>query len=452
MSRWLLASILVAGCASVAPPESPSWHVLVSEVGVTTARLQIFSTNDAVVVTLGEGEAVHESANVWRLRSLRPAASVAYSACDSRSCVEGSFRTAPEPADATAVRFVFGGDVAGQNVCRDQQVGLPMFRVIDAVDPDFFIALGDMVYADNDCEAVGRYGNEQVPLILPGAALSREAFDQRWAYVRSDPDLQALLAQSGYYGVWDDHEVINDFDPDSAGSAFAPGQAAFRHWSGISDGEMYRRFRWGQHVEMFILDTRSYRSTNGQQDGPGKTLLGVAQREWLVDGLRESDATWKFVVSSVPLVIPTGWPPEGPRDGWANAGSETGFENELLGMLDALGCVSGLVWLTTDVHFATAFALQAPAGWSFVELVTGPMHAGLFPSQSADETLQPRRLHFHGPSGVDAVADFHDALQWFNSGLVEIDPDGSFGYRVVTAQDDDAFELSLPVPDSCQSR
>jgi alkaline phosphatase/alkaline phosphatase D len=39
-------------------------------------------------------------------------------------------------------------------------------------------------------------------------------------------------------------------------------------------------------------------------DGPDKTLWGAAQRDWLQRTLKESDATWKILISPTPLVGP----------------------------------------------------------------------------------------------------------------------------------------------------
>ena len=76
--------------------------------------------------------------------------------------MHGSFRTAPAADDPAAVRLAFGGDVAGQNVCRDAQEGFPIMDTIRAWQPDVFVGLGDMIYADNACEGTGRYGNAQL--------------------------------------------------------------------------------------------------------------------------------------------------------------------------------------------------------------------------------------------------------------------------------------------------
>ncbi len=63
----------------------------------------------------------------------------------------------------------------------------------------------------------------------------------------------------------------------------------------------YRRWRWGQHLEAFVLDTRRYRSANDAPDDASKTMLGADQLAWLLDGLATSTATYCVVFSSVPL-------------------------------------------------------------------------------------------------------------------------------------------------------
>ena len=88
---------------------------------------------------------------------------------------------------------------------------------------------------------------------------------------------------------------------------------------------------------MFFLDTRSYRDANAAPDDPQqpKTLIGKEQRDWLLDGLERSDATWKVVVCGVPISVPTSNEQRG-RDGWANGDGKQGFENELRSILVTL--------------------------------------------------------------------------------------------------------------------
>jgi hypothetical protein len=67
----------------------------------------------------------------------------------------------------------------------------------------------------------------------------------------------------------------------------------------------YGKFRVS-NCEFYLLDTRSHRQMHDarQPDKPGLTILGDAQREWMIDSMRKSDADFFFVVSSVPMMVP----------------------------------------------------------------------------------------------------------------------------------------------------
>jgi alkaline phosphatase D len=106
--------------------------------------------------------------------------------------VEGSFKTPPAAQTASAVTLAWGGDLAGQNVCRDAVEGFPVFASLVNRPLDFFVGLGDMIYADNLCEPVGRYGNTQVPGAFLQAANMAD-FWAHWKYNREDERFQALL-------------------------------------------------------------------------------------------------------------------------------------------------------------------------------------------------------------------------------------------------------------------
>ena len=369
------------------------------------------------------------------------------------------FRTPPAATTAAPVRIAFGGDVSGQNVCRDTERGFVSFAAVASRQPDAFLGLGDMIYADGICEATGRYGNAQVPG-PPTPAREIEGFRARWRYNRDDVHWRALMADTPYVPVWDDHEVINDFGPYHDAPADAPdlhllpdGIRAFLEYNPIARADqprrLHRSLRYGQHVQMFLLDTRQHRDPNSATDGLAdpKSMLGLAQREWLEAALLISDATWKVIVSSVPISIPTGADdPTTGRDGWSGYGQETGFQQEL-GHLLAYARQSGvrnLLWLTTDVHFASVFAYQ-PFGddFRFHEVVVGPLNAGLFPKVEFDRSLRPERLFFHGPPSPEAVTSFDDALTWFNWGLVEVDAAGALTLSVIDARGHELYSKRL---------
>lgn len=67
----------------------------------------------------------------------------------------------------------------------------------------------------------------------------------------------------------------------------------------------YGKFRVS-NCEYYLVDTRSARDMHDIRDRgrEGLSMLGAKQREWLLRSMRESDADFFFVVSSVPFMIP----------------------------------------------------------------------------------------------------------------------------------------------------
>lgn len=377
----------------------------------------------------------------------------------------GTVRTAPDPAQNAVIRFAWGGDLAGQDVCRDRARGFAIAPHLAADRLDFFIALGDLIYADNACTERGMYGNEQIP--GPGPATDIQGYWAHWKYAREDLGYRDFLARVPVFPVWDDHEVVNDAGPEhdtrsqppyTADARLMPvGLRAFLDYNPVprADGStrMYRSARWGKHLEMFFLDTRQYRASNRAEDmgETPKSMLGAEQRAWLEDGLTRSDATWKVVVSSVPMSIPTGHPPENGRDGWADYDQTTGFERELLGILRALerAGVTDTVWLTTDVHFAAGFRYtpfsSAPA-FQVHEWISGPLNAGLFPIPVYDRTLRPERLFMYAPEAPDSLS-YEQALDFMNYGRIDIDERGALTVSIINGRGRSVYQRKLEPPE-----
>jgi len=328
----------------------------------------------------------------------------------------GTFRTAPAPDDASPVAFAFGGDVGGQDACRDAQSGYAIFDEIARRAPDFFVGLGDMIYADSVCSPVGRFGNAQVPRAVAHAT-DLAGYRAHWRYNREDTAFRRLASVASYVAVWDDHETVNDVGPlddtrtqapYASGAPLLPiALRAFFEYNPVPEsphmpGRLYRSLRWGRHLELFVLDTRQYRDSDRAPDSPEtpKTMLGREQRTWLEQRVGRSDATWKVIVSSVPIAIPTGTARPGKRDGWASGGTDTGYEEELRAIFRALAAngAENCVWITTDVHFASAYRyapLPERPDFRPLEVVTGPLHAAS-PRATSSTRASP-------PSGCSAT-------------------------------------------------
>ncbi len=369
----------------------------------------------------------------------------------------GTFRTAPNAGARAAVSFIWGGDLGGQTHCRQADGGYRIFSPMLAFQPDFFVANGDMIYADNDCPEQGA-GWINVPGDFPAvsdasvdwqdARRVEEVFAAHWLYNRADPSLQAFTSAVPMYAQWDDHEVINDFGapwpaypaaPDRPGypNIVEAGRKAFFDFHPLARNpaepdRIYRSYRWGLDVELFVIDARSYRSDNRAADTPenAKTLLGREQVEWLREGLTSSTATWKIVSSDVPLSVPTGAERFG-RDAFANQASSpeaarTGFEAELLDLLRSLDAanVRNLVFVVTDVHFAAQIRYEPDLDGDgdrlvFHELISGPLSAVRTRSVPVlDSTLAPVILYGEGDI--------------FNFGTVRIGGEGAASPRLLT--------------------
>jgi alkaline phosphatase D len=79
-------------------------------------------------------------------------------------------------------------------------------------------------------------------------------------------------------------------------------------------------------------------------DRPVK-LLGDAQRQWLIDGLKSSKATWKVIANAV-VIAPLDYG-DGPRmDNW---GGYESTRTQLLGELERAG-IDNVVFASGDAH------------------------------------------------------------------------------------------------------
>ena len=377
---------------------------------------------------------------------------------NNQKIARGQFSTAPQSHRARRVKLVWSGDFAGQNVCRDKHEGFAIFKHMRQRNPDIVIGLGDMIYADNTCEATGRYGNPQIAGAFPPAQSLAE-FWQHWRYLHEDPNFQQLTSESAYFSIWDDHEVVNDFGPKTHAKLLKTGLKAFTHYNPVNlnrkrDAQIYRNLRWGKHLEIFFLDNRQFRDSNQQidrRDHP-KSMLGETQKHWLISAISQSDATWKVIASSVPVAVPTGGG-DHKRDGWANFTSTaltsdksqqlTGYENELREILNALKHDSSLnlIFITTDVHFGQVLE-YAPTNLTpleFHEFIIGPGNAGIFPNPQLDESFQPVRLFYYAPDSMNAVDSWETAKNWFNFGEIAIDDTGDLNFTMLNGHGNTVF-------------
>lgn len=312
---------------------------------------------------------------------------------------DGRFVTAADSTVSHPVTFLWSGDLGGQGHCRDQQAGYRIFDTMLQWQPAFVLLLGDTIYGDERCPS---------PPNVPGSdflATTLDGYRAKHRYQRGDQALQRLLASAPVYVIWDDHEVRNNFSGLHDPLMPIGRQALLEYWPIGTPPEdqhrLYRSVRWGGDLELFILDTRQYRSLNADPDGERKTMLGKAQRDWLLEGLARSTATWKVIATSVPLAVPKAGSKMAPgNDGWARGADGTGFQTELRLIVGELLArhVRNVVWLTADVHFAqvNAYDPDGDGRADFHEFISGPLSAGTKQPVRSDIEFRPTTLYSEG--------------------------------------------------------
>lgn len=246
------------------------------------------------------------------------------------------FVTAPQPDDPADVQFAFGGDT------RASYQPFSIMDSIRAMKPDFFLFLGDTIYADRE-----------------GTAPRLPEFWAKYVDNRKDLPTQRLFSETSLYVTWDDHEVENNYDP---ATPLAPigRRAFFDYWPVRQDPKepdrLYRSFRWGKAVELFILDTRQYRDIDKE------TMLGERQIQWLLKALSSSTALFKFIATSVPISGRS-------VDKWGGYPSD---QTKVLAHI-LTKRIRGVVFLTADKHYAAVSKIMGGIG--IKEFIVGPLAA-----------------------------------------------------------------------------
>ena len=231
--------------------------------------------------------------------------------------LQGHFKTFPEVGQQGEYEW---------NVLSCQELGTyNAFNAIHAQQPDLILHTGDWTYPDYQLPFDWRMSWQKL----------QRSYRRR--YSEEEPNMPKVIRSTVFDYVVDNHDGIwartnNHFpqfvlNPDSTASntinisptpegAFENMMAAygeyFPHFP-LANPEvgMYHSYRYG-NAEVFFLDVRncgnhldSTFTYDAETDmwlfdpKPGQTLLGATQLQWLRDGLTNSTADWKFLVSGV---------------------------------------------------------------------------------------------------------------------------------------------------------
>ncbi|MGC6457634.1 MAG: alkaline phosphatase D family protein [Akkermansiaceae bacterium] len=120
----------------------------------------------------------------------------------------------------------------------------------------------------------------------------------------------------------------------------------------------YGKFRVS-NCEFYLLDTRGARDMHDVRDRgkEGLSMLGTQQRDWLIESMKNSDADFFFLTSTVPFMIPHSGAGGFEADAANKEEAWTGFFDErekLISEWEKLG--KNVFVLTGDLH--NSFAIQ----------------------------------------------------------------------------------------------
>ncbi|HNN50154.1 MAG TPA: alkaline phosphatase D family protein [Pseudomonadota bacterium] len=260
-----------------------------------------------------------------------------------------SFQTLRSPDDPSPVRLAYFS-------CQGYSAGYYTAHRHLAAEPniDLVACLGDYIYDLTDdvgpeerpdkIGTISKFGN--------GLAQTLDEYRQKYAYYRTDGNLQAMHAAHSFVAIWDNHELAADGERDGItptlpwAQRMRNGMQAFWDFMPQYPGKslpLTRKLRLGQHAELFLLDMWTYQNP----DVRNRTYLGREQIDWLLDGLRKSTATWKIIASTT-VMMSTDYPAGRP----INLGQWDGFSDERRLILEAMlsDRIENVIVISGDLH------------------------------------------------------------------------------------------------------
>lgn len=186
-------------------------------------------------------------------------------------------------------------------------------------NPDLVLFLGDYIY-----EWTSSQSSKVRSYTVTDEVDTLAQYRQRYAQHRTDRYLRLAHQAAPWVVVFDDHEVKNNWagndtlsSPESQSPPIPDTRkfAAFKAWwenmptrvpaPTSASIAMYRRFQWGTLVRFHMLDTRQFRDDQAfagecaVMRSTSRTITGVAQEQWLLNGLSTQPAIWDFLGQQV---------------------------------------------------------------------------------------------------------------------------------------------------------
>ena len=254
-----------------------------------------------------------------------------------------------------------------------------------------------------------------------------EEYRDNYKYNLTDKNVLAFNAEVPVFAQWDDHEVTNNWWPEepltraehqrkkytekNMLTLAAHGARAFHEYMPIRAtlaevNRVYRKLAYGPLLDIFMLDTRSYRGANAENleenYGPSAYFFAPAQVAWLKRQLKGSKAKWKVIACDMPLALRRMYDRRalGTQNlAQGDGGPPRGREHELADILSFIKRedIRNTVWITADVHHAAASLRPEQGGVPGLRTVLGvyrgPLNAGTSRASARSHVRLPGRVH-----------------------------------------------------------
>lgn len=268
-----------------------------------------------------------------------------------------SFMTYPADGEKGVVTVGFGGG-SGYTPWNER-----IWDTVRSRRPLAFIHIGDNVYPDNP----------------------EEPDIQRYCYNRrlSHPMYRRLASNTAIHAIWNLHdfapsesntggseaveppwkrEVLNTFKSVYVNPYYGGGDEAPGVWHDFSIGD----------VDFFLLDARYHRTDYREPDA---TMLGDVQKKWLLEKLKNSDATFKVIASPVAWTIGTRGRPITRDDGTViNRGRDTweGFQEEREEIFSFIekNKIEGVFLISGDRHRSELWRIERKKGYPLYDAMS----------------------------------------------------------------------------------
>jgi alkaline phosphatase D len=239
----------------------------------------------------------------------------------------GRTRTLPGP-EVSHLRF------AQVSCCKFNAGFFNAYATLAARDDlQFLLHLGDYIYEASNTPPAGQTPGADIGRPFEPLHECKTLADYRCRYnqYHRDPDVQAMHASLPLVASVDDHEFADGAWREGADEhqdgRDGPWQdrvnaalQARSEWLPIRPVDpadpwrVYRSLHFGALADLHLTATRIYRDQpvpGEAMHSPERTALGLAQRQWLFEGLEKSQAQWQLIGN--PSVMATTWKEDLPE-------------------------------------------------------------------------------------------------------------------------------------------